>query len=145
MVTTAWPPGMEESMVSSTRSRADGGVGQVDEEHAGAVVGLRAMTMPTLAPSAPVMKALRPLITQWLPSSRQVVSIIEGSEPAPPSRAGSVMKKAERARPSTSGFRNRSFCASEPTLPRRYMLPSSGAAVLTAVGPRMERPERIST
>ena len=56
-----------------------------------------AITIPTCAPSAPVMNALRPLITQWLPSWRQVVSIIEGSEPAPPSAAGSVMKKAERA------------------------------------------------
>ena len=104
-----------------------------------------AMTMPTFAPSAPVMNALRPSITQWLPSGRQVVSIIDGSDPAPPSAAGSVMKKAERARPSTSGFRKRSLISGLPTLPSRYMLPSSGAAVLQASGPSGERPVRSST
>ncbi len=144
MAMMAWPPGMVLSMVSSTRSIRMAGSGR-STRNMQAPSSDFAMTMPTLAPSAPVMKALRPLITQWLPSSLQVVFIIDGSEPAPPSMAGSVMKKAERARPSTRGLRNRSFWASEPTLPRRYMLPSSGAAVFTAVGPRGERPERIST
>ena len=95
-----------------------------------------AMTMPTLAPSAPVMNVLRPLMTQWLPSSRHVVCIIDGSEPAPPSSAGSVMKNAERALPDTSGSRKRSFCSALPTLPSRYILPSSGAIVLQASGPK---------
>ena len=55
------------------------------------------MTMPTPAPSAPVMNAVRPLLTQWLPSSVALVCSIEGPEPAPHSSAGSVMKKADRA------------------------------------------------
>ena len=36
---------------------------------------------------------------------RQVVCIIEGSEPAPPSVAGSVMKKADLASPAIIGGR----------------------------------------
>src|SRR3546814_5667260 len=60
-----------------------------------------------LAPCAPVMKVLRPLITQWLPLRWQVVFIIDGSDPAPPSSAGSVIKKAQRMRPSTLGSRKR--------------------------------------
>ena len=51
------------------------------------------------------------------PSRRAVVSIIDGSEPAPLSSAGSVIK-AERTRPSMSGVKNRSFCAGDATLPR---------------------------
>ena len=96
-----------------------------------------AMTMPTLRAIGAGDEALRPLMTQWLPSRWQVVFIIDGSEPAPPSVHGSVMKKAERARPSTTGFRNRSLIIGLPTLPSRYMLPSSGAVVL-----QRQRPER---
>ena len=58
---------------------------------------VRAMTMPTEAPTAPVMKALRPLMRQPSPSGTAVVFSMEGSAPAPSSSAGSVMKKAERA------------------------------------------------
>jgi hypothetical protein len=60
-------------------------IGQIDQEHAGArriLSSERAMTMPTPAPSAPVMKHFLPFTTQWLPS-RRVVIIIEGSAPAP--------------------------------------------------------------
>src|SRR5476649_1564734 len=70
---------------------------------------------------------------------------MEGSEPAPPSDAGSVMKNAERASPATSGARNRSFCAAVPILPIRYMLPSSGAAVFTATGPSGDKPDCFRT
>ena len=78
-----------------------------------------AITMPTEAPCAPVMNALRPSITQWFPSRRAVVCIIEGSEPAPPSPAGSVMKKAERASPRSSGSRKRAFCGGVATSPEQ--------------------------
>ena len=54
-------------------------------------------------------------MTQWFPSILQVVCIIIGSDPAPPSAAGSVMKKADRILPSTIGPRNRSFISAEPT------------------------------
>ena len=46
---------------------ADRRIGQVDQEHAGALLGLR-HDDADLGALAPVMKALRPLITQWLPS-----------------------------------------------------------------------------
>ena len=57
---------------------ADRRIGQIDQEHAGALRSALAMTMPTAAPLKPVMKVLRPLITQWLPSGRHVVFIIDG-------------------------------------------------------------------
>lgn len=139
MVTTAWPPGMELSIVLGTRSMVIAGSGR-STRNMHAPSSAFAITMPTLAPRAPVMNALRPFTTHWLPSGRQVVVIIDGSDPAPPSSAGSVMKKADRARPSTSGFRNRSLISGEPILPRRYILPSSGAAVLHASGPSGDRP-----
>src|SRR6202023_709475 len=99
----------------------------------------------TRAPLAPVMKALRPLTTHSLPSSRQLVFIIEGSEPAPLSAEGSVMKNAERASPDTSGARKRAFWSGVATLPSRYILPSSGAMVLQALGPSGDRPVRCRT
>ena len=55
------------------------------------------------------------------------------------------MKNAERARPSTIGLRKRSLSSGPPTLPSRYMLPSSGAAVLQASGPSGDNPVRCST
>src|ERR1700722_12632512 len=100
-----------------------------------------ARIMPMRAPSAPVMNFLRPSIVQQLPSSRQVVFSIDGSEPAPSSSAGSLMKNAERQRPSTSGVRNWALSASLPVLASKYILPSSGAAVLTASGPKMDKPD----
>src|SRR3546814_19646741 len=90
-----------------------------------------------LAPCAPVMKVLRPLITQWLPLRWQVVFIIDGSDPAPPSSAGSVIKKAERMRPSTIGFRKRALSSGLPSLPSRYILTSSGAILLRSDGSRV--------
>ena len=140
----AWPPGMELSMVLGTRSMMMAGSGRSTRNMQAPSSDL-AMMIPTLAPTAPVMKHLRPLMTQWLPSSLAVVCIIEGSEPAPPSSAGSVMKKAERASPETSCFRKRSFNSGLPTLPMRYMLPSSGAMVFTATGPSGDRPEGLRT
>ena len=56
-----------------------------------------------------------------------------------------VIKKAERARPSTRGLRKRDFSASLATCPMRYILPSSGAMVLHAKGPSGERPDLINT
>jgi hypothetical protein len=88
---------------------------------------------------------LRPLINQWFPSSTQVVCIIDGSEPAQPSAAGSVMKKADRASPRTSGSRKRRFCSTVAILPSRNILPSSGAEVLTATGPNGDNPDALST
>ena len=53
--------------------------------------------------SAPVMRCLRPSITQSPPSRLAVVSSIAGSDPAP--GAGSVMANAERTSPAASGRR----------------------------------------
>ena len=60
-----------------------------------------------------------------------------GSEPLPGS--GSVMAKAERALPSTSGLSHLSFCAGVPARASRLMLPSSGAMQWIASGPKIER------
>ncbi len=131
-------------MVSSTRSIRTAGSGRSTRNRVAPSSAL-AMMMPTPAPTAPVMKALRPSMIQSSPSRRAVVRIIDGSEPAPPSSAGSVMKKAERVLPRTSVSRNRSLWAGVATRPNRNMLPSSGAATLTAGGPKGDRPAARST
>lgn len=53
------------------------------------------------------------------------------------------MKNAERALSDTRGSRKRAFCLVLPTLPSKYILPSSGAIVLQASGPNGERPDSI--
>ena len=60
-----------------------------------------------------------------------------GSEPPP--GAGSVMAKDERTVPSTIGLSHLSFCAGVPVSASRFMLPSSGAWQLNAIGPKIER------
>ena len=92
------------------------------------------------------MKALRPSITQWLPSSPAVVFIIDGSEPAPPSSAGSVMKKAERASPCDQRLRG-----SAPSAPGCRPC-RAGTCCLrrapwccSATGPSGDRPDFFST
>ena len=95
-----------------------------------------ATTMKCLASPAPVMNHLRPSTIQRSPRLRAVVRIIDGSEPAP--GCGSVIANAERTVPSTMGCSQRSFCASVPTFSSSIMLPSSGAAQLTATGPKSE-------
>ncbi len=97
-------------MVSSTRSIRTPSAGR-STRNIVAPSSERAITMPTEAPTMPVMNALRPFTTQWLPSGLAVVSIMPGSDPAPLSVAGSVIRKAERARPATSGSRKRAFCS----------------------------------
>jgi len=56
-----------------------------------------------------------------------------------PAPSGSVIAKAERSSPRTTGIAHHSFCAAVPTLFRSIMLPSSGAAELKTTGPKMER------
>ena len=70
---------------------------------------------------------------------------MDGSDPAPPSSAGSVMKNADRILPSTIRGKNRCFSSGDATLLSRYILPSSGAQVWQANGPSGDKPERIST
>src|SRR5690606_8828752 len=57
---------MEESIVSITRSTRTAGSGRSTRNMVAATLpspaSVRAMTMPTEAPTAPVMKALRPLV-----------------------------------------------------------------------------------
>jgi hypothetical protein len=103
------------------------------------------MTMPTLAPTMPVMKIFAPSMRQPSPHRSAVVRIIDGSEPAPFSAAGSVIRKAERASPRTRGSRKRVFCSGVAALPSRNMLPSSGAITLTATGPSGDRPLFLRT
>ena len=49
------------------------------------------------------------------------------------------LTKAERTAPSTIGLSHRSFCALVPVSASRFMLPSSGAWQLNAIGPKIER------
>ena len=75
---------------------------------------LRAMTIASLAPTAPVISHLVPSMTKSprcrLASRRAVVSSIDGSAPAP--GAGSVIMKHERIAPAASGRSHSSFCRS---------------------------------
>ncbi len=59
----AWPPGMEESMMFGTRSILIVGLGRSTRMMQAPSLDV-AITMPTFAPFAPVMNALRPLMTQ---------------------------------------------------------------------------------
>ena len=132
---TAWPPGMVRSMVSRMRSVTMAG-SFMSVRNRVAPSSVLAMMMPHEAPSAPVISHFWPEMTQWLPSWRAVVFIIEGSEPAPPS--GSVIRKAERVAPLARGRRNCSFWSWLATFSSRHMLPSSGAMQFIATGPSSE-------
>jgi len=92
--------------------------------------------MKCCATPAPVINHFRPCTTQRSPRRSARVSIIDGSDPLP--GCGSVIANAERTRPSTIGFSQRSRCASVPTFASRIMLPSSGAALLNTTGPKIE-------
>ena len=94
------------------------------------------MIIAKLAPCAPVMNHLSPLITQWLPSFTAVVASADGSEPAP--GAGSVMQKHDRMSPRASGRNQRSFCSGVATTSSRWMLASSGAKMCIATEPSSE-------
>ena len=92
-----------------------------------------AMTIEKAAPSAPVMSHFSPLTTQPPATRRARVCRAIGSEPAP--GGGSVMEKQERTSPATSGARYFACCSGVPVMCSRWMLPSSGAAQLSATGP----------
>ncbi len=90
----------------------------------GASWSVTAITIPNIAPSAADENHLCPLITHSSPSSTAVVRSAVGSAPE---TSGSVIEKNERAVPSTSGLRKRSFCSSVPNMCRISPLPASGA------------------
>ncbi|MCY1466393.1 hypothetical protein D9M71_846900 [compost metagenome] len=60
---------------------------------------------------APEVHHLRPLITHWSPSRTAVAAMLVASEEA---TSGSVMAKAERISPRSSGSSHWRFCASLP-------------------------------
>ena len=72
---------------------------------------------------------LRPLSTYSSPSRSMRSAMLVASELA---TSGSVMAKAERMSPSSSGRSHWSFCASVPNSERTSMLPVSGAEQLHA-------------
>ena len=90
----------------------------------GASGSVTAITIPKAAPSAEDENHLWPLITHSSPSRTAVVRSSVGSAPE---TSGSVIEKNERAVPSTSGRRKRSFCSSVPNMCRISPLPASGA------------------
>jgi hypothetical protein len=67
-----------------------------------------------------------------------MVCIMDGSDPAPPASAGSVMKNAERALPDTKGSKETGLLLGTPDFA------ASGAMVLHASGPSGERPDLIN-
>ena len=106
-----------------------------------------AIRMANVAPFAPEMNHLWPLITHSSPSWTAIVRMPVGSEPA---TSGSVIAKHERTRPSSSGRRYFSFCSSLAWCSSVCMLPSSGAWALRMNGPevgagRLRRHERHRT
>ena len=83
---------------------------------------------------------LCPSITQPSPSSTARVRSCVGSDPGV---SGSVMLKALRRSPASSGYSQRSFCCGVPASARISELPESGAALPNASGAIGELP-RIS-
>ena len=81
--------------------------------------------------AAPVLHHLRPLMTYSSPSRSMRVSMLVASLEA---TAGSVMPKADRISPSSSGLSQRSFCSSVPSRCSSSMLPVSGAEQFIASG-----------
>ena len=79
--------------------------------------------------SAPDAHHLRPLSTYSSPSRSIRSSMLVASELA---TSGSVITKAERISPSSSGRSQRSFCSGDPNSVRTSMFPVSGAAQLQA-------------
>jgi len=88
------------------------------------------------APCAPLMNHFRPSMHHPPATGVAVVDSIDGSAPAP--GAGSVIAKQDRISPAASGRRYFSFCSGLATTDSRCMLPSSGAAQLSASGPSSE-------
>ena len=74
---------------------------------------------------------LRPLSSQSSPSRTARVASCVGSEPGV---SGSVMLKALRRSPASSGCSQRSFCSGVPASARISELPESGAALPNASG-----------
>ena len=91
------------------------------------------MRMKTLALGfiAPEMYHLRPLMTYSSPSRTIEVSMLVASELA---TRGSVIAKAERISPASSGVSHCSCCSGVPNMCSTSMLPVSGAAQLVATG-----------
>jgi len=85
----------------------------------------------------PVMYHLRPLTTQSSPSRRRLVAMLVASDEA---TSGSVMPKAERVRPSSSGSSQRFFCAAVAACCSMIMLGTSGAWALNTSGAHGRRP-----
>ena len=105
----------------------------------GASGRLRPMNTSTLQSGwpMPVLHHLRPLSTTSSPSSIAVACMLVASLLATP---GSVMQKAERMLPSSSGLSQRSCCCGLPYFTSTSMLPVSGALQLKISGAISERP-----
>ena len=91
------------------------------------------MTMANVAPMAPLVNHLWPLITQSSPSRAARVCRPVGSAP---DTSGSVIEKQDRMSPFTSGFSHLPFCSSVPNCQRISALPESGACDPNARGAR---------
>mmetsp|Transcript_35749 Transcript_35749/g.78549 ORF Transcript_35749/g.78549 Transcript_35749/m.78549 type:complete len:204 (+) Transcript_35749:813-1424(+) len=79
----------------------------------------------------------RPLSTRSSPSSTTVACMLVASLEA---TSGSVIAKADRIRPSSSGVSHCSFCAAVPNMCSTSMLPVSGALQLNTSGARSDLP-----
>ncbi len=83
--------------------------------------------------SAPLDHHLRPVTTYSSPSRSIRVEMFPASEDA---TSGSVMQKAERTVPSSSGSSHSLRCASVPNISSTSMFPVSGAEQFSASGAR---------
>ncbi len=90
----------------------------------------------------PVLHHLRPLSTTSSPSSVAVACMLVASAEA---TSGSVMQKAERISPASSGTSQRSCCSGEPKCSSTSMLPVSGALQLHTSLAISERPMRSAS
>ena len=100
------------------------------------------ITIPSRQRGSPVPEIhhLWPLTTQSSPSRSMRVWMFVASELA---TAGSVIRKAERICPASSGRSHRSCCAAVPNRVSSSMFPVSGAEQFSTSGAMNERP-RIS-
>ena len=135
-------PGCSIVATSRTMSTpsASAGTRSIEARWCGRASGsVTTMTMRKSATEAFVENHLWPSMTHPSPSRRADVESIVGSAPAP----GSVIEKAERRSPASSGCSQRSFCSSLPASAMSSALPESGAWQPNALGANCERP-RIS-
>ena len=94
------------------------------------------MMIANAAPSAPVMNHLRAVDDVVVAVALARSCSIDGIGAGARRRLGHAEARADV--PAASGRSQRSFCSGVATASSRWMLPSSGASMLSAIGPSGE-------